>query len=162
VRLREQRLVVGLALRKVLVSEHRTARGRELLLEHVGEALTVRLVIVDDERLLQPELAREAGAGRTLLIVGRAHAEERVRGGMRRAQLRSFVALRQAGIRGRGTDLHEPRVVRDRNLRLRDARVERTDHRENRIVGNELLHVLRALRGIVRALHSVVEIVCDE
>ena len=153
----EQRLEVLLSAGQVFVSQDPAAERGEAPFEHAREARPIRLVVVDDERRAETQLAHEFRGGAALAIVGRTHAKERVHVGVRAAQARRFVALGQQRARRRGADLHDAGVVRHRDLRLGDVRVVGADHAQHRRVRDERLHVLHALRRIVNALHRVVE-----
>ncbi len=137
--------------------ERNAAEALVRRLEIIGQALAVRLVVVDDEHFLVAELLRERGQRAALAAVLRAHAEVGVRVGVGRAQLLGIVADRQAVVGVRRRDLRETGVVGERDLGFCDVGVERPDHRHHRAIGNERLDVLRAGRGIVLALHGIVE-----
>ena len=156
-RLGEQRLEVLLVGGDVLVVEHRPAEPLERGVEDVGEALPVRLVVVDDERHLVAQLVRELRARGTLLGIDGAVAEEGVNRRMRAAQLRGVRAARERVVRRGGRDLRQPGVVGERDLSDRNVGVEGSDHREYFRIGDEGFDVLRTGGGIVFPLHGVVE-----
>src|SRR5271156_5519805 len=132
--------------------EHRTAEAHELRFEYVGETFAVRFVVVDDEDTLRTQLPCRFRVGEALAIVGRANAKKSVRLGVCYAELRGGLTLGQSRIRNRRTDLRQARIIRNRNLRLRDVGIKGSEHREDGVVGYERLRVLSALRRIVLAL----------
>ena len=92
--------------------------------------------------------------GRTLDIVSRDDADVVVRlacAGPWRAR-----PLVRSGFVFAGRALEQARLVRDRDLGRGDARVERADDRDRRLVGDDLAHVVRAGLRVVRAVERVV------
>ena len=154
-----QRLEIERERREVLPADDRSASLRKCGREHVGDALAVRLVVVDDERAPQAARPRECGRGGALAIVGGANPKERRAVGVLRAEPHRARTFRQIDRRRGHRDQREPRRVRDRDLGLGDVRVHRSEHADDGIVGCERPEILRALGRIVLALHAIVEIV---
>ena len=108
--------VDGLVVREFAIDDRR-ARCLRRLLELVGKTLAVCRTVVDDRNLLHLQrLDRELTGDRTLLRIGRHHAE------------RGLVTLRRVLRRGRHRDLGNAGVRVDARSGNGRARVEVTEH----------------------------------
>jgi hypothetical protein len=157
--LREERFVVELERRQVLSANDRAAEPGKIGGEDVGDALPIRLVIVDHERAPEVQAPGVRSRRGTLPVVGGAHTEER--GVVRTVgpQAKGIRTHREVDCRGGHRDQRKARGVRDRDLGLGDVGIHRTEYGEHRVVGRERPHVLRTLSRVVFTLHAIVEIV---
>ena len=128
---------------------------RELGCEGIRDALAEGLRVIDDvDGLLAEDLEDVLGAGRTLDVVRGHDADVVVRLG---PELLGGIALGQVRVRVGRRALEQAAVVRDRDLGLGNARVERADQGDDAGVVDRRLHVLGARLGIVGAVQRVVE-----
>ena len=156
---RHDRGIVGVGLRHAVALDDGPAVGLQVRLEGVGDALPERLGVIDDVHLLGVQVFEDVlGRGRTLVVVRRHDADvvdpvwERL-ANVERAEL--WLGQTLVGV-GRAA-LQEARLVRDRDLGQRDARVERADDRDDVGVADDRGHVVGAGLRIVRSVDRVVE-----
>src|SRR5829696_81314 len=158
-----KRTVVGRRTVYTLAADDVDALVLRGLLELVGEALAVGLLVVEDVDGLEALVQHQRDAGLALLVVGHDHAG--VVALARRVVLLRLVRLTarlgQADVGVRGADHAEPGLVEDRDLHRRAPRVEGPDPADDLLVLGRRLRVLRALgrvplpclrRGVVQDL----------
>jgi len=147
-----------LPLRNVIVTEHRTAILLEFGGPLIGDALSVRFIIIKNVSAFEfNDLCCIVGPSRALNVIGRAHSEvcDVIR--VRRAQLLRERTFRQIWVRVGWADQGDTETVRERYLRLCDIAVEGADDPEHRRVTREGLNVFRTLARIMDAVHGIVD-----
>src|SRR6266516_4860919 len=153
--------VAGLLLLVFRVLRHGAAELLELLLERAGDANAEDRAVGEDADVGDGELlVHVVGHRRTLVVVSGDDAPVVVR--VPRAEVLRVVrasrdVLGEARVRARWADHDEALGRRDRNLRLRDCGVVRSDHAQVLVVVQHLADVVNAGVGVVRALATVVE-----
>src|ERR687893_3323065 len=147
-----ERAVVGGRAVDALTPENLDALPLGGLLELVGEALAVGLLVVEDVDGLHVLLNQKGGAGLALLVVGHDHAGVVALAG--RVVLVWLVGLaaglREADVRVGRADHREAGLVEGRYLGGRTTGVERAYPAYNRLVLGCLLRVLGALGRVPR------------
>src|SRR5215213_5876755 len=145
-----QRAVVGRRAVYPLAADHLYALILRGLLELVGEALAVSLLVVEDVDRLESLIQHQRDAGLALLVVGHDHAGvvELARRVVLLGLGRVGAGLRQADVGVRRADHAEPGLVEDRDLDRRAPGVERPDPADDLLVLRGRLRVLGALGGV--------------
>ena len=157
-RRRQRRRVVGGGAGETDPIDDGPTEGLELLLEGVGDALSVGLGVIDDHHVARADVVvRGLRAGRTLHVVGRGQADivDLVRVGLAHVERAVFGLGDARGGVGRAA-LQQARLVGHRNLGHTDIRVVGADHGDHAGVCRERGDVLGALLGIVDAVDGVV------
>jgi hypothetical protein len=130
----------------------------EFGLERIRDALPEGLGVVDDvDALLAEDVDQVLRGSRALDVVRRSDADVVDPLGVRSQLIGAVLGLGETRVRVRRAALEEPSLVRDRDLRLGHARVERSHDGQEVLVGHDRRHVARTRLGVVRAVDGIIE-----